>query len=64
MKGSKTAAGSDTKAETEAYKRFAKQPAFSFITMDERLEDAFRSGFRASHAIWLRKDELRKKREK
>ena len=63
MKGSKTVAGSDTKAESEAYRRFAEQPVFSFISLDDRLEDAFRMGFRAAHAIWLRKEELRKKRE-
>jgi hypothetical protein len=62
IKGSKVVDGKATKAENDAYARFFKQPCFAFVSTDERVEDAFRTGFRAAHALWQRKEDARKKR--
>lgn len=56
-KGSKTVDGKATKAETAAWVRFSRQAYQPLISQAERIEDAFRAGYRIARDIEVKKAE-------
>lgn len=62
-KGSKTVDGSATKAENTAWERFQKQVVMPFVSTEERVEDAYRTAFRAGRKLETDKAERKAKRK-
>lgn len=53
-----------TKPEQKAWTSFNKQVPMAFVTLDERVEDAYRAGFRAAKALADAAVERKAKRKK
>lgn len=64
MKPKKQVDDKETKAETAAWQKFHKQTVMPFLTPDERIEDAFRTAYRAGRKLELDKIEKKEKRNK
>lgn len=62
IKGSKTIEGKETKAEDEAWGKFRKQQALPFMSLEERCEDAFRTGYRVGREVEKKKHDAFVKR--
>jgi hypothetical protein len=61
-KGSKVVDGKSTKAEQLAWLRFSKQVVLSFVTVEERVEDAFRTAYRVARDTEIKKAEKKQER--
>lgn len=64
VKPKKQVEGRDTKAENTAWEKFHKQTVMPFLTPDERVEDAFRTAYRAGRKLETDKIEKKEKRKK
>ncbi len=62
-KPKKQVEGKETKAENDAWTKFHKQTVMPFMTAEERIEDAFRTAFRAGRKLETDKAEKKAKRK-
>lgn len=52
-----------TLAENKAWAKFARQTVMPFVSIEERVEDAYRAGFRVARAAEMAKAEKKGKRK-